>query len=358
VTAIHQFVPTITPRDAIGHHVLELRDLLHGLGLQSEIYAAEVHGGLDDVVRPYEEYRAGAEPTALLYHAATTSVLAEYLVARPEPKIVDYHNVTPDRFFAGWDPGLAAALRSARREISAVVRVAALVVAHSHYSAREVAAWGHPDAVVAPVLGASFLDGGRESTDRGPWTAASGRAAELLFVGRLAPNKAQEQLIKALAIFRRTYEIDAVLHLVGSASPPAYGDALRRLATAAGVSDAVCFHENLSADALAARYASADVFVSASAHEGFCVPVVEAMRFGVPVVARASSAVPETAGGAAVLVPGPSASTLAVAVHRVLADPDLALRLRDAGRARAAALQHRERADYGAAIQGFVERMS
>ena len=358
--AIHQFVPTFTRQDAIGHHVLELRDVLHGLDVASEVFAAEIGPGLQRVAHPYQEYVERDDRTALLYHASTASPLADFLTTRPERKIVDYHNVTPARFFAGWDPAQAARLRTARREIAALVRTADLVFAHSRFSARDAEAWGHRDPIVAPVLGASFLevDGAEHEV---PTTARSGghaRRPVWLFVGRLAPNKAQDQLIKALAIFRRTYGDAAELHLVGSASPRAYGDALARLAAGAGLADAVHFHEGVSAKDLAVLYQTADVFVSASAHEGYCVPVVEAMRFGLPVIARAIGAIPETSGGAAVLVPGGSASTIAVAVRRVLADPALADRLAVAGRARAAALMARGCSDYRTTFRRLVETMT
>jgi glycosyltransferase involved in cell wall biosynthesis len=357
VSAIHQFVPTITRRDAIGHHVLELRDLLRSLGVASEIYAAEVHADVADAVRPYQEYVTEDDRTALLYHAATISPLASYLTQRPEPTIVDYHNVTPAEFFTGWDAGHAGSLRAARREIGEIVRTADLVIAHSRFSGRDIEGWGHAHPIIAPVLGASFLaDPGEPAAPRAA-RASRERPVEWLFVGRLAPNKRQEQLVKALAIFRRTYGLPAVLHLVGSASPRAYGDAVARLAHDAGVSDVVHFHEDISAEALAKRYRSADVFVSASAHEGYCVPVVEALRFGVPVVARAAGAIPETAGGAAVLVPGAGASRLAVGVHRVVTDGALAAALAAAGRDRAAVLAARERNDYRDALRPMIERL-
>lgn len=357
--AIHQFVPTVTRRDAIGHHVLELRDVIRSLGVASEIFVVEVHSNLDREVRPYQEYTAGDGPTALLYHAATTSVLAEFLMRRPEPKVIDYHNITPGRFFTGWDPGHAVAVRDARREIAAIVRTADLVFTHSRFSAHDVEGWGYSNPTVAPVLGATFLDlAVVDARVPAAKAAVVGRNAVWLFVGRLAPNKAQEQLIKALAIFRRTYDLPSELHLVGSATPPAYRDALVRLAAAAGVADAVHFHEGVPGEDLATMYRTADVFVSASAHEGYCVPVVEAMRFGLPVVARAAGAVPETSGGAAVLVPGDSASTLAVAVHRVLDDPALAGRLAAAGRARAAVLMTQERDSYRDALQALVGKMT
>jgi len=356
VTAIHQFVPTITRRDAIGHHALELRDLLRSMGVSSEIYAAEVHADVADEVRPYRDYVSEHDRTALLYHAATTSPLASWLGQRPEPVIVDYHNVTPAEFFTSWDAGLAGALRAARREIGAIVRTADLVVAHSRFSGQDIRDWGFTDPVIAPVLGASFLADPGEGAARRPAPTAK-RPVEWLFVGRLAPNKCQEQLVKALAVFRRTYALPAELHLVGSATPRAYGDAVRRLAHAAGVGDAVHFHEGVPAEELAARYRSADVFVSASAHEGYCVPVVEAMRFGVPVVARAAGAIPETAGGAAVLVAGVEASRLAVGVHRVVTDGVLAARMSAAGRSRARVLSARERTDYRAALEPMLERL-
>jgi glycosyltransferase involved in cell wall biosynthesis len=339
VTAIHQFVPTLTRGDAIGHHVLELRDVLRGMGVRSEIFAAEIHPDVASDARPYREYTGRDGPAGLLYHGSTASPIVTFLADRPEPKLVDYHNVTPAAFFTGWDPVQAMRLRAARGEIAALVRAAPLVIAHSRFSARDVAAWGHRDPTVAPVLGGSFLDPDPAGPDAAP---AGGddrpEGPSWLFVGRRAPNKAQHRLVDALVIFRRIYGIGAHLHLVGADAPRAYGDALTRLAAAAGVADAVHVHDALSAAELAALYRRADVFVSASVHEGYCVPVLEAMHFGVPVVARAAAAVPETAGGAAVLVPGDSASMLAVAVHRVLSDPALRDELVAAGRARVAAL--------------------
>lgn len=353
--AIHQFVPTITRHDAIGHHVLELRELLRGLGVASEIFADERHGDLGGVVRPAREYVAPGDRTALLYHAATASPLAAFLMGRPELKIIDYHNVTPARFFTGWDAGLAAALRAARREIARIVPRADVVVAHSRFSARDIEDWGHRHPIIVPVLGDSILD---PSAPELLPTPPGHEVRRWLFVGRLAPNKAQEQLIKALALFRRTYAIPVELHLVGAASPRGYGDALVRLADEAGVADLVSFHAGLPAAELTAMYRSADVFVSASAHEGYCVPVVEAMGFGLPVVARAAGAIPETAGGAAVLVPGDAASTIAVAVHRVLTDSRLRDQLVAAGRARAAEIAARERGDYERLFRGIIERLT
>jgi glycosyltransferase involved in cell wall biosynthesis len=347
VTAVHQFLPTLIPGDAIGHHVLELRTLLRDAGVHSEIYAAEIDRDLRREARPYAQYPGGPDDV-LLYHASTGSPMAAFVAARPEPKVVDYHNVTPGSFFDGWDPVQAIRLRDARAEIASLVRSAVVVVAHSRFSARDVHAWGHPDPVIAPVLGASFLEAA--GVPDGSRARGDARDPEWLFVGRRAPNKAQHQLIKALALHRRLHG-GAELHLVGRASPVAYGEALGRLAERAGVRDAVHVYDVVAPAALVERYRSADVFVSASAHEGYGLPLLEAMRFGVPVVARAAGAVPETAGGAALLVPGDSAAALAVAAHRVLSDTALRSAMVAAGRARVSAVGGTD------AYRGVLERI-
>jgi glycosyltransferase involved in cell wall biosynthesis len=353
VTAVHQFVPTLVPGDAVGHHVLELQTLLRALGVDSEVFAAEIDPELAGAAHPYDEF-TGDPGATLLYHASTASPVAAFLAGRPEPKVVDYHNVTPPEFFTGWDPPQATRLRAARREIATIARDAALVITHSHFSARDVDGWGRADAMVLPVLGASFLAGAPGPPARAARAGTS--EATWLFVGRCAPNKAQHRLIEALVIHRRSYGGRVRLRLVGAASPLAYRDALERLAAAAGVADAVEFHDSVPAATLASWYREADVFVSASAHEGFCVPVLEAMRFGLPVVARAAGAVPETAGGAAVLVPGDSASTLAVAAERVHADPALADRLATAGRARVETVLGGGHDAYRAAFASYLGR--
>ena len=336
VIAIHQFVPTVTRRDAIGHHVLELRDA-------------------DPRPRRRRRRSSRSRSTASTTRSARTrsspaaTVRPRCCTTRPRracwrssccsgPSRRSSTTTTSRRpgSSSGGIPATRSRSATPRREIAAIVRSADLVFTHSRFSARDVEDWGGPTSdrragtrrvVPRPRHG--------RATARAPAGAVRARRSATLAVRR--PPGAEQgagtadqgagDLPPDLRRARPSCTSSA------SPTPPAYRDALARLAAAAGVGDAVHFHEGVSAEDLAALYRTADVFVSASAHEGFCVPVVEAMRFGVPVVARAAGAVPETAGGAAVLVPGDSASTLAVAVHRVLADPALADRL-SGGRSR------------------------
>ena len=149
---------------------------------------------------------------------------------------------------------------------------------------------------------------------------AEGGGAHWLFVGRVAPHKSQHDIIAAFAAYRRLFDPRARLSIVGERRLLLYARALERLAAELGVADAVDFTDNVRFPQLLAHYRAADVFVSLSEHEGFCVPLVEAMHFGVPTVAFASTAVPETVGDATLLLPDKDPLTVAVAAHRVLSD--------------------------------------
>jgi glycosyltransferase involved in cell wall biosynthesis len=163
--------------------------------------------------------------------------------------------------------------------------------------------------------------------------------ADILFVGRVVPSKAQHELVKALWAYRRLYDPKARLHLVGGTSSYAYSKSLYDFADDLGLSEAVRIAGEVSDAALAAHYEAADVFLSLSVHEGFGVPLVEAMTAGVPIVARDAGAVGQTTAQAALLLEAGDPSYVAAALHRVCTDDVLRQALVAAGRRRAAELQ-------------------
>jgi glycosyltransferase involved in cell wall biosynthesis len=152
----------------------------------------------------------------------------------------------------------------------------------------------------------------------------------------VAPHKAQHDLVKAFAAYRRVYDPLARLHIIGGSSSHAYWTALERFVAAAGLGDAVDLAGSISPGALAAQYRVADAFVCLSDHEGFCVPLLEAMHHEVPVVAYRAAAVPETVAGAGLVLDDKAPVTVATAVHRVVTDARLREGLVAAGRARVA----------------------
>jgi len=339
VTAVHQFVPALLPRDATGDHTLALQLALREAGVESDIYVEAAHDDLWHHATYFERYPERARPgDILLYQLSTASPVAEFLLTRPERVVLDYHNITPSRFYDGWEDHTSAKVALARVQMAELAPVAVLGIADSAFNAAELTRFGCRATSVIPLL--AGIDDHRATVDpaeRDRLAAEHGDATVLLFVGRISPNKTQHHLVETLWLYRRWYDPRARLHLVGPAFTDRYVEAVFALAEELGVADAVRHGEDLTDAELAAWYADADVFVCLSEHEGFCIPLLEAMRAGLPIVAHAAGAVPETLGDAGVLLDSNRPAVVAAAVHRVCSDPVLAGRLSAAGHRRLAA---------------------
>jgi len=226
-------------------------------------------------------------------------------------------------------------LVSGRHQLEDLAPVTAGAFADSRFNQAELVAAGYDPTAVVPIMVDVTRGVGVVDTRLRDELRATKRSADWLFVGRLAPNKAQHQVIKAFACYRRAYDPLSRLWLVGGETSAQYRAALARYANEVGLSDAIMFSGSVDDAQLGAYYDAADVFVCLSQHEGFLVPVLEAMAHGVPVVALATGAVPETVREAGVLLDG-SASVVevAAAVHRVLSDRPVRDALIETGRER------------------------
>ena len=338
VDAIHQFVPSFVPRDAIGTHTRALRLLLHDLGIESDLYVGESREAARGEVRDYLSYEGArsGQRTWLMYQLSTGSKMAEYLLHRPEPKLVDYHNITPPRFFLPWEVHVGVELDHGRQQIPLLSSVTDLAFADSAYNEAELVEAGFPKTVVGPI----FVD--YDQFDQGvdgrllDDLLGAKRGAHWLFVGRIAPNKCQHEVVKAFAAYRRLYDGEARLTLVGGSSSHAYLTAITRYAEALGIADAVTMTGSIGQQALAAHFRAADVFVCLSEHEGFCVPLLEAMHNRLPIVAFDAAAVPETLGDGGLLLADKSPVNVAAVVDRVVRESSLREALVAAGQARLA----------------------
>ena len=315
---VHQFTAVLSGRDAVGHHTLALDRLLRELGAVTKIYAAHVNPESKDRATHYRLHAEDPPADWIIYQASTGTPVADYLLERPEPLLVNYHNMTPSGFFYPWEPHIGAELDHGRRQLAGLCARARLGIADSEFNARDLRAAGVGRVEVAPVL----VDDAVLPSGDGSGSFGSGSKVTLLFVGRLAPNKCQQDLVSALAVLRR-WRSDVELVLLGSSSADSYRRALGDLVAELGVGDSVRFVGSVSSEELVGWYRRADVFVCLSEHEGFCVPLVEAMAWGVPVVAAAAGAVPETLGGAGLLLTDKSPLVVAAAVQRVLLDTGL-----------------------------------
>ena len=330
---VHHFVPTFEP-GAVGAHVLIARRVLREAGYESEIFTGDVHPAFASKgAHSYHDYGRRVSARAddrLVYHLAIGSPVADFLGVRREPLIVDHHNLTPLRFLAGWEPVAAGGVLWGRRQLDNLAPRAALGIGDSTFNAEELVEAGYERTTVVPIL---FEPAVAQAPD--PTLAArladQGASARWLFVGRLAANKAQHDVVKAFAAYRRFHDPTAFLDLVGGSSSELYASALRRFIAELGLEGAVTIAGSVSSAELAAYYDAADVFVVLSEHEGFCVPILEAMQHGVPVVAFAAAAVPETVNGAGLVLDTKDACTVAAAVSRVVSEGALRAQLVEAG---------------------------
>jgi glycosyltransferase involved in cell wall biosynthesis len=336
--AIHQFLPTFADRDAIGSHVLETQRLIRSLGLASEIYSEDIHPEMRSKGHPFKALAAATRdsPAGLLYHASTGCRNFDSLLAWEGPFFVDYHNITDPAFFERWSPGASDNMRLARRQLAQLASRCDVAVAHSHFSAEELATIGFPAPSVVPILlDFAHLDAAPDRRRLARLTrAAESGGAHWLYVGRVAPNKCHHDLIGAFAVYRAAFDPQARLSLVGGATSESYWGALESLCRELELRGSVEFADTVAPGELLAYYRRADLFVSMSEHEGFGVPLLEAMHAGVPVVAHAATAVPETVGDAALLLDTKDPVAVAVAARRVLGDPELKASLVKAGHAR------------------------
>lgn len=323
---VHQFTAVLAGRDAVGRHTVAVDRLLREMGCCITTFAAHTRRDAGLRARHFREHEHYPAPDLILYQMSTGSPVADYLLTRSEPLIIDYHNITPAAVFEPWERHVGAELDRARRQLAQMARRARAAIADSHYNAAELHSLGLRNVSVVPVI--------REMPspvhNRAPESPGT---PTMLFVGRVAPNKRHEDLIGALALLQERWSA-ARLVLVGETSSVAYESALRELVARLGLRESVQFTGSVSQGVLDSHYASASVYVSASTHEGFCVPLIEAMSARLPVVARAAAAVPETVGDAAVLVDSDGPLGLSEAVGRVLSDGRLRRALVERGRHR------------------------
>jgi L-malate glycosyltransferase len=339
--AVHQFVAALIPHDATGTHALLLRDALRAAGWRSEIFAEAIHDDLAPEAFKHWMYPEHAAPgDVAIYQFTTSSAVAGYLAERGLPLILDFHNFTGPEYFAGWEPYSVQRAAAAADELALLAPRALLGLADSPFNGEELRRAGCRRVHVAPVL----VDYRRVTEAPDQRVAAelahlgADGGADILFVGRVVPSKAQHDLVKALWAYRRLYDPKARLHLVGGTSSFEYSKALRDFVRDLGLSDAVRLPGEVSDAALAAYFGTADVYLSLSEHEGFGVPLVEAMVAGVPVVTRGAGAVADTVADAALVLAAADPSYIAAALHRVCTDEQLRATLITSGTRRAAEL--------------------
>ena len=336
---VHQVVVSAAPGDAVTSAALELQAAFRAIG-PSGLYARYIHASLEDRFEFLEDLEAQRQSDAhddvIVFHVSIGEPpVFAFIRDAPERLVVNYHNISPPDPFLSYAPEFARLLEQGRRETAALADRAVLALADSAYNARELEAMGYARVEVAPpVVDIYRLEAEAASAelDRRVGTVTDGPV--VLYVGQQLPHKRPDYLVQMFHLLSTYLDPSAALVMVGAARLPSYAKAVEQEVAELNL-DSVVMAGMVEDATLAAWYRRADVFATASEHEGFCMPIVEAMAFGVPVVARGFAAVPETVSGAGVIVP-PDASpaVFAEAVARVIRDDRLRPALVDAGRRR------------------------
>jgi len=308
--------------------------MLRAMGHDSDLFALTIDDDLRGDVRPFSD-PAATRGDVTIFHFALPSPMTARFAALDGVKILQYHNITPAAFFAPYDPQLFRLAALGRRELATLAGHVDLAVGDSDFNRRELAALGFTRTGVLPIA---------VNTER--ITAAPPRPAlerilrdgliNVLFVGRIVPNKKIEDHIRLAEIYKRYVDSYYRFIFVGRYDGvPRYYDQVRALiAEYDMLPDRFWFTGPVPDEDLAAFYRWADAYVSLSEHEGFCVPLVEAMAADVPVVAYAAGAVPETLGGAGLLFEPKDLELAAELLGSVVYDRGVRARVLDGQRRR------------------------
>jgi len=300
MAAIHQFLAGYSKGDAISNEARVLRALFRKWGATSTIFceASCIHPELRRDVMDVHTCVVNPEDIVLL-HLSIGSIVNEVFARLSCQKAILYHNITPHEFFVTFKPQAAEKLRLGRDQMEGLAGAAQVNMADSEYNSRELKSAGYLDVRVLPiVLDFKYL---AEKPDAKVLCDYQDEKKNILFVGRCAPNKCIDDLVRTFAYYQRHVEPHSRLIHVGSfTGMEAYYSLCRIQAKNLGLRD-VHFMGSVTQSQLSAFYHVADVFLSVSEHEGFCIPLLESMYFDVPILAYAAGAVAETLAESGIL---------------------------------------------------------
>jgi glycosyltransferase involved in cell wall biosynthesis len=353
VSRVHQVLATLGYGDAIGHEVLGIQRTLVAAGYDSEIFVETADRRLEHLTTDYREMVGAIAPEdVLIHHFSIGSRASRTAYALPGRMALVYHNITPPEYFIGVHKDLVKLCFRGRRELTAYVGRSQLGLGDSEYNRAELESLGFSPTGVLPVIpDFTHLDVEPDTTmardfDDG-WT-------NVVFVGRVIPNKRFEDVIRAFHVYRTRHNPRSRLLLIGSYSGfERYLAMLTALIARLGTPD-VHFLGHVSNEELTALYDIADLFLSASEHEGFCVPLIESFYKQIPVLAYAATAVPATMDRGGVLYATKNPFDVARVMAAILDDgavEDAVIASQDA------ALARLRQKDFAGTLLRFVEQV-
>ncbi|MBP5180489.1 MAG: glycosyltransferase family 4 protein [Clostridiales bacterium] len=328
---VFQVLTTLSRGDAVSNDTLAIQKLLMSKGIRkSVVYAEHLDPKfISKTIKPYHVLPKVKKNDIMLYHLSTGTMLNEKIKELPCRKFVIYHNMTPPDFFVPYSGATAKLCAQGIEEAKSLKDTFEAGICDSQFNLDQLRSYGYTCPLkVGPIL-VPFEDYTKEPDAAlleqmgGPADTNDHAVKNVLFVGRIVPNKKPEDLMTMLYAYRQMYKEPVRLILAGSTQGmEKYTARLRLYAKKLGLED-IIFTGHITFPQILAYYRSADAFVQLSEHEGFCVPLLEAMFFKIPIIAFDSCAMPETLGGTGVLLHEKDPALMGQALHEVLFDRDL-----------------------------------
>lgn len=330
---IHQLVHTLSYGDAISGEALALKRTLHKLGCEGEIYAINEHPKLRGQSKHYSDFPKNFDGEVVLHYSLGSPLNKLYRELTTAKRTIIHHNLTPPKWFDGVNPRVASDIRAGIAEFPEMLKISDRRLADSEFNAEEVRAYG----LDATVLKLPF-DGTRWNMTTNPGIEALLRnddSIHVLHVGRIAPNKCIEDVIKSFYFLHRHIHKKSRLWLVGiDIDTELYSFSLKRLAAVLGLEEVVHFVGCMDDSEVKSLYLNSSVYLCMSEHEGFCMPLVEAMHFGLPVIAFGSSAIPETIGNGGIVIHEKDHAIVGELLNEVATNREFRMKLQEAGKNR------------------------
>ncbi|MBU0944972.1 MAG: glycosyltransferase [Proteobacteria bacterium] len=323
---IHQLVPGFAYGDAISNQTIIIRDILRSQGYHSEIFTEQIDPSMTHEARLFKNGKGIKADVGLIYHHSIGAGLTDFVINHPGPKSLIYHNVTPPELVRDADPELAKKLEKGLRDLHQLAPHFPVSAGDSRFNSLDLEKNGFSSPSVLPICVAPEKWNIRAEPNM--MTRLQDGKDNILFVGRLAANKCQHDLIDVFATYLSLYGNCRLILVGGFIEEEAYYQSLKAQVRKLGLEGDVLFTGKVPDSALHACYRCAHLFWSMSEHEGFGVPLIEAMWFDIPVFAYKSSAVPETLGeGGLLFTDKKDRQELAVTAKILMHDPDVRSRI-------------------------------
>lgn len=319
---VHQILSDFHPGDAIGNETILIQKIFRESGYESEVFCKNHHHSLS--AHQYNEYPRDIERNRILiYHHSIGSDIAEFIKDLPDKKMMIYHNITPAHFFAGINEHLFYLLEKGRQELCDLTDSIQLAVGDSEYNRQELENVGYPCTDVLPIL-LDFTAYSKICLDT--LKSFSDDWINILFVGRISPNKAYEDVIKTFYYYKLLNPKSRLLLPGSYQGTELYYDSLQKLVQKLRLTD-VHFFGKINLEELVAYYKCADIFLCMSEHEGFNVPLLESMYFDIPIIAYNTCAIPYTLGDAGILINSKEYGVISELINIVVNDKDLSMKI-------------------------------